>query len=421
MGEGLGVFAWRSRSVNVLFLTAAGAPSTQYVWSNVYVDAMIERDRDTDANGTLDERLYTTYDANFNVTALVNVSGLVVERYIYDPYGKQTVLDPDWSADADNTSDFDFHHGFQGGRMDPSTGKIDFRNRQYDPETQRWMTADPMEYIDGTNRFLALKADPSNMVDPQGLAVIIAPDGYIDGNLLTQGEMEMLYDNKFNGPVRWMFIDERGHRIQTTMKVYRDPSEPADCRDLDEALHPGDSAFELAIERQEEALNASETIIAAATIVHETLAEIADANPLVGATTAITGTNSAGMPVPAMERASLVGPGLLIGALKLIRVAKRVKQANKLLAVSQHFCKTDLTGAARELKYGRAFGGQHLKEISEARVIVKKILRRSNAALQQPGLTKGVREQQILVYRGASQALDIINEVLSGAGTGMHR
>jgi len=65
---------------------------TQYVWSPVYVNALIERDRDADndsVTGTngLEERLYAIHDANYNVTALINTSGNVVERYVYDPYG----------------------------------------------------------------------------------------------------------------------------------------------------------------------------------------------------------------------------------------------------------------------------------------------------------------------------------------------
>src|SRR5262249_22934938 len=44
----------------------------RYVWSPVYADAMLLRDRDTDANGSLDERLWVQQDANYNVTALVD-------------------------------------------------------------------------------------------------------------------------------------------------------------------------------------------------------------------------------------------------------------------------------------------------------------------------------------------------------------
>jgi hypothetical protein len=58
-----------------------GTPRVSYVWSLVYVDAMIARDRDADINSTLEERLYPTTAANFNVTALFNVAGTAQERY----------------------------------------------------------------------------------------------------------------------------------------------------------------------------------------------------------------------------------------------------------------------------------------------------------------------------------------------------
>jgi len=45
----------------------------------VYVDAMVLRDRDTDANGSLAERLWVQQDANFIVTPLVDNNGDVVE------------------------------------------------------------------------------------------------------------------------------------------------------------------------------------------------------------------------------------------------------------------------------------------------------------------------------------------------------
>lgn len=54
----------------------------------------------------LDERLYYLQDANFNTTALVQGTpehadlGKTVERYLYDPYGRVTVLHGD--ADADD-------------------------------------------------------------------------------------------------------------------------------------------------------------------------------------------------------------------------------------------------------------------------------------------------------------------------------
>jgi hypothetical protein len=72
----------------------------------------------------LDERLYALSDANFNVTAIVDTSGVVQERYIYDPYGARAILDADWSVDADNASDFGWVHGHQGLAEDPETGLV---------------------------------------------------------------------------------------------------------------------------------------------------------------------------------------------------------------------------------------------------------------------------------------------------------
>ena len=68
-----------------------------YIRSPVYVDALVLRDRDSNGDGTLDERLYVAQDANYNVTVLLDNSGNVVERYIYDPFGSVTVLDADWT------------------------------------------------------------------------------------------------------------------------------------------------------------------------------------------------------------------------------------------------------------------------------------------------------------------------------------
>jgi hypothetical protein len=54
---------------------------------------MVLRDREIVGLGNYD-RLYVQQDANYNVTALVDTTGAVAERYAYDPYGSVTVLAP---------------------------------------------------------------------------------------------------------------------------------------------------------------------------------------------------------------------------------------------------------------------------------------------------------------------------------------
>jgi hypothetical protein len=113
-----------------------------------YVDSLAAILPDSDANGGLDQRLYVQQDANYNVTSLIdNSTGLVVERYVYDPYGRRTVLDADWSVDADGQSDVGMVYGHQGGRYDDVTHLAHFRNRDLHVLLGRWNRQDPLGYV----------------------------------------------------------------------------------------------------------------------------------------------------------------------------------------------------------------------------------------------------------------------------------
>jgi hypothetical protein len=98
-----------SANWQVLEVRKSGAVQAQQVWSRVYVDALILRDRNADgnkANGPngdgLEQRLYVAQDAIFNVTALIGTSGEVVERYYYQAYGLPTVRNPSFQPTAKN-------------------------------------------------------------------------------------------------------------------------------------------------------------------------------------------------------------------------------------------------------------------------------------------------------------------------------
>ena len=94
--------------------------TTQYVYSPVYVDAVLLRDKDTNADSTLDQRLYYQQDANFNVTSVTDDNGNVVQRFVYDPYGVKTTLNADWSAVT--TDAYGIMEGHQGGRYGVEKG-----------------------------------------------------------------------------------------------------------------------------------------------------------------------------------------------------------------------------------------------------------------------------------------------------------
>ncbi len=148
------------------------ATKVQYVWSPVYVDAMILRDRDSTGGGTLNERLWVQQDANYNVTALVGWNGtnwVVNERFVYDPYGQATLLNPDWSSTS--PPDYAWRYLHQGGRFDTTSGLYYFRRRDYSPTLMRWMEVDPIGFAAGdSDLYRYLGNDPSASTDPTGLS-----------------------------------------------------------------------------------------------------------------------------------------------------------------------------------------------------------------------------------------------------------
>ncbi len=129
--------AWQALEESV-----ASVYTQRYVWSPVYVNALILRDTDltgtgltaSGTEGTDFSRLWVVQDANWNVVALVSASGTVVERYDYTPFGVVIVVSGSVSG---------WVYLFQGGRQDSVTGDYSFQMRDYDPVLERWMTIDP--------------------------------------------------------------------------------------------------------------------------------------------------------------------------------------------------------------------------------------------------------------------------------------
>lgn len=172
--------AWQVIEEREDTLTSA---KVQHVWSPVYIDAIVLTDRDLDADGNFTdagERQYVMQDANFNVTGLIGDTNSgtagnqwgVIERYVYDPYGKPTVLDANWATDSDGYSDVYNRYMFQGGRHTQSLQLSHFRFRDLHVTLGRWTRQDPMGYIDGLNAAQAYKNMPTVAVDPTGEWII---------------------------------------------------------------------------------------------------------------------------------------------------------------------------------------------------------------------------------------------------------
>jgi len=148
----------------------SGYADRQFVWGLRYIDALILRDRDTDANGTLDERTYALQDPNWNVVALAETDGDVAERYAYDAYGKPTVLTPAFASRA--TTSYAWETGYAGYRYDAEVQWYHVRNRILLTHLGRWNRRDPTGYGDGVNMYQNVHGRPKFSCDPMGLETV---------------------------------------------------------------------------------------------------------------------------------------------------------------------------------------------------------------------------------------------------------
>jgi RHS repeat-associated protein len=101
----------------------------------------------------------------YSVQAITDSNGTVVERYAYTPYGEMVVLD---AAGAPKALQEPLQpYGYTGRRYDSETGLWYFRFRYFDSELGRFISRDPLGYVDGMS-FYAGYYVPSG-VDPLGL------------------------------------------------------------------------------------------------------------------------------------------------------------------------------------------------------------------------------------------------------------
>ncbi len=145
----------------------------QYVWDQRYIDASVMVYRDTNTDGTVDQKLYVAQDANFDLTATINGnSGAVVNRFVYTPYGARSVYTATWTAGST-----DFWLGHQGLMLDAETGMYYNRGRQgYHPTLGTFTSRDSLGYIDGFSLMQYCGSNPTRWTDPQGTAMWGTPE-----------------------------------------------------------------------------------------------------------------------------------------------------------------------------------------------------------------------------------------------------
>ena len=85
-----------------------------------------------------------------------------VARYRYDAFGNA----------VEKSGGFDSPYRFSTKEYDPATGMSYFGFRYYSPGEGRWLSKDPVGYIDGLNLYIYVFNKPINWIDSVGLHIV---------------------------------------------------------------------------------------------------------------------------------------------------------------------------------------------------------------------------------------------------------
>jgi RHS repeat-associated protein len=140
----------------------------QFVWGVRYVDDLILRDRDSNADSTLDERLYGIQDANWNVTSIADAGASVQERYGYEAYGTASISTN--AFDPRDSSAYQWEITLAGYRWDPLVVVHHVRNRAYASSLGSWLQRDLLGLTSREiNLYSYTRGRSTNHTDPRGL------------------------------------------------------------------------------------------------------------------------------------------------------------------------------------------------------------------------------------------------------------
>jgi RHS repeat-associated protein len=135
-------------------------PLEQYVKTPFYDDAPVLRDFDPTTSGS-PTRYYYTFDANYNVTALVS-AGTAVERYVYSPYGTATFLASTFAPLSPQQSQVGNAITYASRSLDPESGLYYLQRRSYNGPLG---TFGSRSAAPRTNLYEYAQSGPVNQVD----------------------------------------------------------------------------------------------------------------------------------------------------------------------------------------------------------------------------------------------------------------
>jgi RHS repeat-associated protein len=172
---------------------AADGVTQQYVYGRDIDEPLVldqNQNGDDTATGAGDRRLFYHQNTLGSVFAITDAAGRIVEGYQYDAYGRQTVFAPGPNGMVNFGGDDVITPGdpsglanpylFTGRRLEAETGQYYYRLRYLNPEHGRFLSRDPLGYVDGMNIYEYVKSTPMNLIDPWGLNGYAPTESWIE-------------------------------------------------------------------------------------------------------------------------------------------------------------------------------------------------------------------------------------------------
>jgi len=149
-------FVWDELSDNVLMETDENnIPTAVYTHWPERFGQLISQER----SGVTS---YYHYDGEHSTRLLTDDSGAITDTYIYSAYGELV-------ARTGTTNNPFGYKGAVGYYTNSATGDIYVRARTYEPVIGRWLSMDPLGFVDGPNLYQAYFVPQG--IDPRGLCI----------------------------------------------------------------------------------------------------------------------------------------------------------------------------------------------------------------------------------------------------------
>jgi len=157
---------------------------TRYIWDVVSDNVLMEKDEAgattavyTQEPGQFGELIsqrrngqtsYYHYDGQGSTRALTDEIGAVTDTYTYSAFGEE--------VEKTGTTVNPYRYiGSRGYQYNEETGDYYVRARTYEPTIARWLSVDPLGFVDSTDRYVYVQNQPVDAFDLSGLACVLPP------------------------------------------------------------------------------------------------------------------------------------------------------------------------------------------------------------------------------------------------------